>query len=175
MITAYGTVENAVNAIQGGAVNFVQKPWQNEKLLADVSAAIGRRRAEDVEIVAGDELRHDGRRCILRTRATRNDGPETVAGLHRGEIAKFRNVLAKALVLIGGKKAVVGVVGHAAIYAANVCVAEADEGLRVGDGRLFNRNAWTSEKIAALAPMPSASVSIATAAKPGVLRSWRSA
>jgi DNA-binding NtrC family response regulator len=50
MITAYGTVENAVNAIQGGAVNFVQKPWQNEKLLADVSAAIGRRRAEEENI-----------------------------------------------------------------------------------------------------------------------------
>ncbi len=50
MITAYGTVENAVNAMQGGAVNFVQKPWQNEKLLADVSAAIGRRRAEEENI-----------------------------------------------------------------------------------------------------------------------------
>ena len=47
MITAYGTVENAVRAIQGGAANFIQKPWQNEKLLADVSAAIGRRRAEE--------------------------------------------------------------------------------------------------------------------------------
>ena len=34
MITAYGTVENAVKAIQSGAVNFVQKPWDNEKLLA---------------------------------------------------------------------------------------------------------------------------------------------
>ena len=30
MITAYGTVENAVRAMQGGAVNFVQKPWDNE-------------------------------------------------------------------------------------------------------------------------------------------------
>ena len=50
MITAYGTVENAVNAMQGGAVNFVQKPWQNEKLLADVSAAIGRRRAEEENV-----------------------------------------------------------------------------------------------------------------------------
>src|SRR5262249_25250358 len=36
MITAYGTVENAVRAMQSGAVNFVQKPWDNEKLLADV-------------------------------------------------------------------------------------------------------------------------------------------
>src|SRR5450755_4468404 len=32
MITAYGTVENAVRAMQVGAANFVQKPWDNEKL-----------------------------------------------------------------------------------------------------------------------------------------------
>src|SRR5271163_342342 len=47
MITAYGTVENAVNAMKGGATNFIKKPWDNEKLLADVRAAVGRRRAED--------------------------------------------------------------------------------------------------------------------------------
>src|SRR6267154_6239945 len=29
MITAYGTVENAVKAMQAGATNFVQKPWDN--------------------------------------------------------------------------------------------------------------------------------------------------
>lgn len=50
MITAYGTVENAVNAMQAGATNFIQKPWDNEKLLADVRTAIGQRRAE-AEIV----------------------------------------------------------------------------------------------------------------------------
>src|ERR1700749_2177168 len=47
MITAYGTVENAVNAMQAGATNFIQKPWDNEKLLADVRSAIGRRRVEE--------------------------------------------------------------------------------------------------------------------------------
>ncbi len=41
MITAYGTVENAVNAMQAGATNFIQKPWDNEKLLADVRTAVG--------------------------------------------------------------------------------------------------------------------------------------
>jgi len=44
MITAYGTVENAVKAMQAGATNFVQKPWDNEKLLADVRIAVGRHR-----------------------------------------------------------------------------------------------------------------------------------
>ncbi len=50
MITAYGTVENAVRAMQGGAANFIQKPWDNEKLLADVRAIISRRRAEEENI-----------------------------------------------------------------------------------------------------------------------------
>src|SRR5689334_12083342 len=50
MITAYGTVENAVKAIQAGATNFVQKPWDNEKLLADVRAAIARHRAEEENV-----------------------------------------------------------------------------------------------------------------------------
>jgi DNA-binding NtrC family response regulator len=47
MITAYGTVENAVRAMQSGAANFIQKPWDNEKLLADVRAAVARHRAEE--------------------------------------------------------------------------------------------------------------------------------
>ncbi len=50
MVTAYGTVENAVKAIQAGATNFIQKPWDNEKLLADVRAAVARRRAEEENI-----------------------------------------------------------------------------------------------------------------------------
>jgi len=47
MITAFGTVSNVVEAIRAGAENFVQKPWDNEKLLADIRAAIARKRAEE--------------------------------------------------------------------------------------------------------------------------------
>ena len=46
MITAFGTVNNVVDAIRAGAENFVQKPWDNEKLRADIRSAIARRRAE---------------------------------------------------------------------------------------------------------------------------------
>ncbi len=46
MITAFGTVSNVVDAMRAGAVNFVQKPWDNEKLLADIRAAIGLSQAE---------------------------------------------------------------------------------------------------------------------------------
>jgi DNA-binding NtrC family response regulator len=47
MITAHGTVDNAIRAMQNGASNFIAKPWDNEKLLADVSAAVARRRVEE--------------------------------------------------------------------------------------------------------------------------------
>ena len=47
MITAYGTLDNAVRAMQKGATNFIQKPWDNEKLLADVRASVARRRVEE--------------------------------------------------------------------------------------------------------------------------------
>jgi DNA-binding NtrC family response regulator len=50
MITAYGTVENAVKAMQSGATNFIQKPWDNEKLLADVRAAVARHKAEEENV-----------------------------------------------------------------------------------------------------------------------------
>src|SRR5215469_14074369 len=50
VITAYGTVENAVRAIQCGAVNFIQKPWDNDKLLADVQSAISTRRVREENV-----------------------------------------------------------------------------------------------------------------------------
>ncbi|WP_291861912.1 sigma-54 dependent transcriptional regulator [Marinilabilia sp.] len=40
MITAYGDVELAVNALKTGATDFVLKPWDNTKLLATVKAAV---------------------------------------------------------------------------------------------------------------------------------------
>jgi DNA-binding NtrC family response regulator len=44
-ITAYGDAEKAVKAIKAGATDFVLKPWQNEKLIATVSATIQLKRS----------------------------------------------------------------------------------------------------------------------------------
>lgn len=40
MLTAYGDVDTAIKAIKRGATDFVLKPWQNEKLVATINAAI---------------------------------------------------------------------------------------------------------------------------------------
>jgi DNA-binding NtrC family response regulator len=50
MITAFGKVDNVVEAIRTGAQNFVQKPWDNEKLLADIRSAIARYHAEEENV-----------------------------------------------------------------------------------------------------------------------------
>jgi DNA-binding NtrC family response regulator len=45
LITAYGDVEMAVRAIKAGAADFILKPWQNERLLATLMAAMAIRRS----------------------------------------------------------------------------------------------------------------------------------
>jgi DNA-binding NtrC family response regulator len=40
MITAHGGVDTAVEAMKRGATDFVSKPWQNEKVVATLSAAV---------------------------------------------------------------------------------------------------------------------------------------
>lgn len=39
-ITAYADTEKAVRAIKAGATDFIPKPWEKEKLLATLSAAL---------------------------------------------------------------------------------------------------------------------------------------
>jgi len=45
LITAYGDVEMAVKSLKEGATDFVQKPWQNEKLIATLSTAVKLKRS----------------------------------------------------------------------------------------------------------------------------------
>jgi DNA-binding NtrC family response regulator len=50
VITAYGTVDNAVAAIKRGATDFFTKPWNNDKLLLEIDRTISRRRLEHENI-----------------------------------------------------------------------------------------------------------------------------
>ncbi len=47
LVTAYGEIELAVEAIKLGAFDFLVKPWQNEKLLSTVSAAFQLKRSAE--------------------------------------------------------------------------------------------------------------------------------
>jgi DNA-binding NtrC family response regulator len=52
MITAYGSVEVAVQAIKAGATDYFSKPWDNEKLVLEVGQMIGTRqlRHENIQL-----------------------------------------------------------------------------------------------------------------------------
>ena len=47
MITAHGGINTAVEAMKRGATDFIAKPWQNEKVVATVSAALKLRRSRE--------------------------------------------------------------------------------------------------------------------------------
>ncbi len=47
LITAYGDVSTAIQAIKAGATDFILKPWQNERLLATLTSALRLRHTRD--------------------------------------------------------------------------------------------------------------------------------
>jgi DNA-binding NtrC family response regulator len=106
MITAYGTVENAVNAMQAGATNFIQKPWDNEKLLADVRTAVGRRRAEEqvVQLKRALKLRYNFEHIIGKSEPmlrifdlVAQVAPSRSTVLLQGESGTGKELIAKAI------------------------------------------------------------------------------
>jgi len=46
LITAYGDVQTAVQAIRQGATDFILKPWENERLIATTSTALHLRKSK---------------------------------------------------------------------------------------------------------------------------------
>jgi DNA-binding NtrC family response regulator len=53
MMTAYGNINLAVEAIKRGAKDFVLKPWDNDKLLATIRANVKRKKTELLEASEG--------------------------------------------------------------------------------------------------------------------------
>jgi DNA-binding NtrC family response regulator len=106
MITAYGTVENAVRAMQCGATNFIQKPWDNEKLLADVRAAVARQRAEEenVQLKRALKQRYNFENIVGKSEAmlkifdlVAQVAPSRSTILLQGESGTGKELIAKAL------------------------------------------------------------------------------
>ena len=110
VMTAWATVEVAVEAMRRGARDFIQKPWDNPRVLAIVRNQIALRRA----------LR-DGERLAAASRAVQGKGPEWVA-----QSAAMRPVLERiervgpsdATVLITGENGTGKGLVAAALHAA---------------------------------------------------------
>jgi DNA-binding NtrC family response regulator len=75
-MTAFGGVMLAVEALKQGAVDFVLKPWRNEKLLESVAAAVqltrARRNAETLDLEALE-------RAAIERALTRHQGNISLA------------------------------------------------------------------------------------------------
>jgi len=106
MITAFGTVSNVVDAIRAGAENFVQKPWDNEKLLADIRAAIGRHRAEEevVQLKRALKQRYNFENIVGKSEPmlrlfdlVAQVAPSRATVLIQGESGTGKELIAKAL------------------------------------------------------------------------------
>jgi DNA-binding NtrC family response regulator len=50
LITAYGSIDMARAAFKGGAQDFITKPWSNDELVAQISAAVEGRRLRDENV-----------------------------------------------------------------------------------------------------------------------------
>jgi len=106
MITAFGTVGNVVEAIRAGAENFIQKPWDNEKLLADIRTAIARHRAEEevVQLRRALKLRYNFENIIGKSEPmlrlfdmVAQVAPSRSTVLIQGESGTGKELIAKAL------------------------------------------------------------------------------
>src|SRR5712692_78611 len=113
MITAYGTVENAVKAMQAGATNFVQKPWDNEKLLADVRIAVGRHRteAENVQLKRALKQRYNFEHIVGKSEPmlkifdlVAQVAPSRSTILLQGESGTGKELIAKAIHLHSARR-----------------------------------------------------------------------
>ncbi len=113
MVTAYGTVENAVRAMQSGATNFIQKPWDNEKLLADVRAAIARHKAEEenIQLKRALKQRYNFENIVGKSEAmlkifdlVAQVAPSRSTVLLQGESGTGKELIAKALHLNSPRK-----------------------------------------------------------------------
>jgi DNA-binding NtrC family response regulator len=113
MITAYGTVENAVRAMQTGATNFIQKPWDNEKLLADVRVAVARQKAEEenVQLKRALKQRYDFENIVGKSEPmlkifdlVSQVAPSRSTILLQGESGTGKELIAKAIHLHSARR-----------------------------------------------------------------------
>ena len=111
MITAHGSVDTVVEAMKRGATDFVAKPWQNEKVVATLSAAVELHRSrveteslrkanrvlvevvahEGSQIIAGSEKMQDVLSIVARA------GPTDANVLITGENGTGKELIARQL------------------------------------------------------------------------------
>lgn len=91
LLTAHGSVDSAVDALRLGAFDYLQKPYDSEKLLDAISRALTQLKTLDVEIVSASPEMDKVKKLILKMAKSNS----TV--LIRGESGTGKELIARSL------------------------------------------------------------------------------
>ena len=91
LLTAHGSVDSAVDALRLGAFDYLQKPYDSDKLLETVSRALNKLSALDTEIVSVSPEMDKVKKLILKIAKSNS----TV--LIRGESGTGKELIARAM------------------------------------------------------------------------------
>ncbi|HSK71515.1 MAG TPA: sigma-54 dependent transcriptional regulator [Pyrinomonadaceae bacterium] len=91
LLTAHGSVDSAVDALRLGAFDYLQKPYDREKLLETISRALNKLSTLDAEIVSASPEMDKVKKLILKVAKSNS----TV--LIRGESGTGKELIARAI------------------------------------------------------------------------------
>ncbi len=91
LLTAHGSVDSAVDALRLGAFDYLQKPYDSEKLLETISKALNKLKTLDVEIISGSPEMDRVKKLILKMAKSSS----TI--LVRGESGTGKELIARSL------------------------------------------------------------------------------
>ena len=106
VITAYGSVPVAVEALKAGANDFFEKPWKNEKLLIEIERTISKRRLEGENLQLKRALKQrysfpnivgKGDRMVRVLDLVAQVAPSRATILITGETGTGKELIAKAI------------------------------------------------------------------------------
>ena len=106
MITAYGSVENAVEAMRLGATSYITKPWDNARLLAEIATLVRQERLTEENLALRQTLKQRysfsqiiGKSDVMQKVLTlvTQVAPTRTTALIQGESGTGKELIAKAI------------------------------------------------------------------------------